>query len=444
LQMYNGANHFAYGAHGRWEIIAAQTVTEESDGTFTLQDLMRGRFGTECYMATHGVTDQIALLDNSRIRFVGMDVSNINISRLWRAVTRGAPLDSATDYPLVYSGVNLTPLSPCYANGYRNGASLDWYLTATRRTRLLVEPFSGLSAPIGESSEAYSLEIWNSSFTTLKRTISGLTSLAATYTQAQQVADFGSIQSTMYVRWRQISSVIGNGFPLQATISRVIDLDSRVLGLHFDGSDGSTAFVETTGKTATVYGGAQISTANYAPLTGNSSSGLFNGTNAYLSFPDSEDWNLGTGDFTIRFWVRPTGTSTGQDIVAQRKNSDNNNFFLIRRQSDEKIRVYAKGGGTVITDVASTGTLTASAQNYVEIVRTSGSVKISIGGTFGQTVTTDSSGAWPNVAQVLYVGVGDDTLTAGNFFAGNIDDLDILKGVAAHTTNFTPPTTPFA
>ena len=32
-------------------------------------------------------------------------------------------------------------------------------------------------------------------------------------------------------------------------------------------------------------------------------SGYFNGKTNYLSIPDSSDWNFGTGDFTIDFWV---------------------------------------------------------------------------------------------------------------------------------------------
>src|SRR5574338_45478 len=44
-QMLAGANHFAYGAHGRWEILAARTVTLNGDATYTLQDFLRGRRG---------------------------------------------------------------------------------------------------------------------------------------------------------------------------------------------------------------------------------------------------------------------------------------------------------------------------------------------------------------------------------------------------------------
>lgn len=218
----------------------------------------------------------------------------------------------------------------------------------------------------------------------------------------------------------------------------------KVLGLHCDGTNGSTTFTDVKGNTVTANGNAQISTAQYPALTGKTASALFDGAGDYLSIPDSADWDFGSGDFTIRFLCRPTSTSVEQEIIAQRKTADSDNFWFVRRTSAEKIRVYAKAGGSIITDVLSTGTLTVDSWQLVEIVRTSGSVKISIAGTFGTAVTTDGSGSWPNVAHVVYVGVGDDTFSAGNFYNGYLSEIEIYKGVALHTSNFTPATAPFA
>ena len=74
-----------------------------------------------------------------------------------------------------------------------------------------------------------------------------------------------------------------------------------VLGMHFDGANGSTAFTDdATGKTITVYGGAQISTSQSAF---GGASGYFNGTDAYLSVPHSADLDLASGNFTIEAWI---------------------------------------------------------------------------------------------------------------------------------------------
>jgi len=57
-------------------------------------------------------------------------------------------------------------------------------------------------------------------YTTLKRTFFSLTSETTPYTSAEQVADFGSNQSTLYVKVYQISATVGRGYPLTTSITR--------------------------------------------------------------------------------------------------------------------------------------------------------------------------------------------------------------------------------
>ena len=301
-QMLDGANHFAYGAHGRWEIIAAQTVTTESNGAYTLRDLLRGRFGTERHMTTHGATDQIVRLDPDRLRFVGMDVSSINVSRLWRAVTRGAPLDSASDTALTYSGVNLETLAPCDIVGFfdaSNNATVGW----TRCSRLAVEPFAGIATPLGETGESYEVEIYDPAFTTLKRTIAGLTTPSAGYTAAQQTTDFGGARSRFGVRVYQLSSVVGRGAPGQASIDRYMQQDPLWSLVTFALRGGvEDGIVDAKGNALTVVTCA-TSTAVADPWGGSIGS-VFSAstwTTAYVQAPQSVI-AFGTQDFTIDFF----------------------------------------------------------------------------------------------------------------------------------------------
>jgi hypothetical protein len=50
------------------------------------------------------------------------------------------------------------------------------------------------------------------------RTLTELTSPAATYTAAQQTADFGAPQTLVYVRIVQLSAAVGRGFPAHASL----------------------------------------------------------------------------------------------------------------------------------------------------------------------------------------------------------------------------------
>ena len=219
-QMLAGANHFAIGADGRWEIVAAQNAVLQPDGSYVMTNLMRGRFGTEAHAGLHLVGDKVIQLSRSRLQFIQAGISQIGTPALFKAASLGASIDDEAGRAYTYRGVNLKPLAPVYLNGNRSAAG-DWSLDWLRRSRIGGEWRDGVDVPIGETREAYDLEIYSSgSYSTLKRTLSGLTTAAATYTSAQQVADFGSNQATIYVKVYQLSETVGRGSPLTTTITR--------------------------------------------------------------------------------------------------------------------------------------------------------------------------------------------------------------------------------
>lgn len=91
------------------------------------------------------------------------------------------------------------------------------------------------------------------------------------------------------------------------------DANTQLL-LHCNGTDTSTSFPDSgnTGHTVTANGNAQVDTSFKQFGTG---SLLLDGTGDYLSIPDSEDWNMGDGTFTIDFWVRFNALPTSSNIV---------------------------------------------------------------------------------------------------------------------------------
>ena len=219
--MLNGANHFAYGVKGRWEIIAAQTCALQGDGSYKLSDLLRGRFGTEWACGLHAIGDDLILLDPIATPFVSTTLNSIGLSRLYQATTTGVDPTSNDESSFTYTGVNLECLSPVYLNGNRHPSTNDWSLDWIRRTRVGGEWRDYVDATLGETAQSYEVEIYSSAaYTTLKRTITGLTTPAATYTSAQQVTDFGSNQSTLYVKVYQLSANVGRGYPLTTSITR--------------------------------------------------------------------------------------------------------------------------------------------------------------------------------------------------------------------------------
>lgn len=213
-QMKNGRNYAAYGAAGRWEIIRFQNATLNADGSYTLDTFIRGDRGTEWATGLHLSGDTFCLLDDPDGAFILTNTASIGVPRTVRAVTSGADIDAAQDESFTYNGVNLECYSPVNGLGSRDGSdnlSIAW----TRRTRIGGEWRSNVDANLGESTEAYEIDIMSGA--TVKRTINSATQ-SATYSAADQTTDFGSPQASVTVRIYQMSAIVGRGYPLEVTL----------------------------------------------------------------------------------------------------------------------------------------------------------------------------------------------------------------------------------
>ena len=87
--------------------------------------------------------------------------------------------------------------------------------------------------------------------------------------------------------------------PKTVTNTETYDSYTKLM-LHMEGS-GNNFVDSAASKAVTANGNAQMDTVQYK-LGGRSA--VFDGSGDYLSLADSNDWNFGTGDFTIDFWVR--------------------------------------------------------------------------------------------------------------------------------------------
>jgi len=213
IAVLNGGNHFAYGAPGRWEIIGVQKCTLVSAASYKLSDMLRGRKGTEWAMSTHAVGDKVVALSETDVTTIGMSSSAIGLERTYRAVTLDMEVEGAADQLFTYQGVNLECLSPVYFSGYVVAATSDWSFSWVRRSRTDGEWRDLVDVGLGETTEAYELDIFtDNTYTTVKRTITATTQTCL-YTSAQQVADFGSNQATVYAKVYQMSSIVGRGYP---------------------------------------------------------------------------------------------------------------------------------------------------------------------------------------------------------------------------------------
>lgn len=208
----NGFNVAAIRTYdsGGWEIIQYRDAVLQPDGSYTLTGLLRGRKGSEWAMPLHDVGDQFVALSSSATVRVILPEAEVGALRHWKGVTFQQRTEDADMFAFTNGGECWECYSPVAIGGGRN-TSGDVTINWIRRTRVGGHWGNFTDVPLGEASESYEVEIWDSTYATLKRTITGLSSPTTIYTAAQQTTDFGVTQATVYVKVFQISATNGRG-----------------------------------------------------------------------------------------------------------------------------------------------------------------------------------------------------------------------------------------
>ena len=210
IAVLNGANVCVVGS----EIIQFQYATLLDTNKYRLSGLLRGRLGTDWAVSGHAAGERFVLLTNAVAREL-MASSGWGIGKKFKPVTIGSTLGATSSQDFAYNAVALKPYSPAQITGVRDGSG-NITITWLRRTRVGGDWRDGVDVPLSEESERYEVEIMQGA--TIKRTITGLTAQTTTYSAAQQIADFGSAQSSISVKIYQLSAAVGRGYAGIASI----------------------------------------------------------------------------------------------------------------------------------------------------------------------------------------------------------------------------------
>jgi len=195
------------------EIIQFATATLIGASTYQLSNLLRGRLGTEAN-TTHGSNEVFVLLKSTTLGRTEFGPADWYYSRLFKPVSLLTNEVDTASQAFTNNGVGKMPKSPVHVAGVRDGSN-NLTVTWVRRTRLQV-PGLGLGpVPLGELSEAYSIDIYSGA--AVVRTITSTTPTAI-YTAAEQTADGLSPGTAVTLRVYQLSDVRGRGFPAIATV----------------------------------------------------------------------------------------------------------------------------------------------------------------------------------------------------------------------------------
>lgn len=214
-----------------------------------------------------------------------------------------------------------------------------------------------------------------------------------------------------------------------------------VLLMHMDGTDASTIFTDEKGHTMTANGNAQIDTAQKVFGTG---SGLFDGSSDYIDVAHSSDWDFGSGDFTVDFRLKINSIPEDNCIYLQTASSGNYSPLFISIRTDGRLRLATSTNGTSWTTgpTDSDAVMTTGQWYHIAVVRYGSDIKGYVNGVL--KVTLSSVGTLVDSPNPLHIGA---YVYSGGTIAsldGWLDEFRILKGYAAWTANFTPPTSAYS
>lgn len=220
-----------------------------------------------------------------------------------------------------------------------------------------------------------------------------------------------------------------------------IDAFTKLM-LHCDGTDASTTFTDSSlsPKTMTARGNAQIDTAQFKFGT---ASGLFDGTGDFVDTPDSADFTLGSGNFTIDFWFR---TSSLDIYVFGQMNSSatattQSTYGYFEPVAGGTAWGTITSGSTQYTATRVDTNIDDGGWHHYALIRNGNNLYVAIDGTLG--TATDVTGVTANdSANKWSVGSAGEFVTTP--FNGWIDEFRLSVGIARWTANFTPPTSAYS
>ncbi|MBW1812137.1 MAG: baseplate J/gp47 family protein [Deltaproteobacteria bacterium] len=203
--------------------------------------------------------------------------------------------------------------------------------------------------------------------------------------------------------------------------------------------ENDTSTGETARHTMTAVGTAQLDTAQKVFGT---ASLLLDGNSDSVTTPDSDDWHFGTEDFTIDRRVR-FASLTGIQIIAGQY-VDGTHYWFVQKDAAHKLHLKFVDGtakGDYIMTSAWAG-VAIDTWYHVEFARSGAEAFIFIDG-ISQTLTETtafSTNDVGNLAAILTIGAQNST----GYFNGWMDEGRIVKGIAMHNSDFTPPTLPYS
>lgn len=218
-QILNGANTaFLKSPDGKWEVFQFLEAEEIGQNRWRLSRLLRGQLGTEmASLNEKPVGTPFVLLDGG-VQSIGLQASEIGLELNWRIGAAGKSFsDEFFDSVKIVGGLQaLKPLSPVHLKVDRlNNGDLSFHWI--RRGRVDADNWMGADIPLGEESELYQVEVWQSGALVRNARVQAS---SWKYFNAERLAELSA--NEFQIRVAMVSTKTGTGDFASLNISNIV------------------------------------------------------------------------------------------------------------------------------------------------------------------------------------------------------------------------------
>lgn len=283
----------------------------------------------------------------------------------------------------------------------RSGTTLSLYLNGTRTAT------TTYSSTIYNSNYVFSLGNDTTSFFPLNGSLSNVRLVKGS-------SPYDATQSTITVPTSPLTAISG---------TTLLTCQSR----NFVDNSTNPKAITRVG-TPIIGKGFLVPTVEYSKTT-LGGSGYFDGVGDYLSIPANSKLALGTGDYTVSFWINPYSWNSTYYVIYNYTNgtTGQGQWKFEQQQTNGKLKFYYDGTSNIL----STGVLPVYSWTYVSAVRSGTTVTLYFDGVSQGTAT--SSATFGSDSKVIYMAYGYD-------FPGYISDFRMVSGSAITTVPTSPVT----
>lgn len=186
-----------------------------------------------------------------------------------------------------------------------------------------------------------------------------------------------------------------------------------------------------------------VTFSNASPAFPGTFYGIYNGTNADLTVPNSANWAFGVSNYTIDFRINPIalpGSGSSTHLVWDVDSlSFTNGFrlYLLNNAGTQQIIYECTNASSQVTVATANTTLTTGTWWHVAVVVNGATTNIYVNGI---SVASGTSKPVGNSGTAMFIG---STNIPSSFMNADIQEFRI-SNIARWTSNFTPPSQPYS